>query len=103
MPLRLRPSLLIAAAITLLPAAVSAQDTPLAGSIGIGTTGITLEAKATLTSTLVARGSYNYLDFDVDDQEYDDIDYDVAFDGSTATPAADYHPFRQAGMRPAAP
>ncbi|WP_306251172.1 hypothetical protein [Parvularcula sp. IMCC14364] len=76
----------------------SAQDSRAAGSIGLGTNGISLEAKASLTSTLVARGGYNYLKGDIGDQDYDGIEYGVEFDASTVSVAADYHPFRNAFM-----
>ncbi len=74
----------------------AAQDSRLAGGVGVGTTGITLEAKAKLTGSLVARGGYDFLQFDIGDQSYDDVDYNVDLDFSTVSVFVDFHPFQSA-------
>lgn len=73
--------------------AVQADENRFAPGVGIGTTGISLDAKARLTDRLYARAGYNFLEFDLDDEEYDGVVYDADTDFSTFNAALDYHPF----------
>lgn len=60
--------------------------------LGVGTTGATVEAKYAPSKTVMLRGSYNYLDFSMD-EEFDDIDYDGDFKANTVAGFVDIAPF----------
>ncbi|MCI5046966.1 MAG: hypothetical protein MRY59_05655 [Aquisalinus sp.] len=87
--------------LALLPATALAGDEGegrIAGAFGGGTTGVTLEVKAKLRSTLVARSGVSWLNFELNGEELDDITYDSQIDINTLSMAADYHPFKNPWM-----
>lgn len=82
----------VAAAAFVHPAA--AQDVALEASLG--TTGIAGGGQVGLTRYFALRGSYNFLEFDLDEQEYDGITYSSELDFSTFSGFVDVHPFGNA-------
>ena len=87
--------------LALLPTTALAGDEGegrIAGAFGGGTTGVTLEVKAKLRSTLVARSGVSWLNFELNGEELDDITYDSQIDINTLSMAADYHPFKNPWM-----
>ncbi|MCI5045040.1 MAG: hypothetical protein MRY72_10115 [Aquisalinus sp.] len=87
--------------LTLLPATALGGDGSegrAAGAFSGGTTGVTLEVKAKLRSTLVARSGVSWLNFELNGEELDGITYDSQIDINTLSMAADYHPFKNPWM-----
>ena len=85
----------------LLPSSALAESEEagrVAGAFGGGSTGVTLELKAKLSSTLVARSGVNWLNFELNGEELDGIKYDSQIDINTLSMAADYHPFKNPWM-----
>lgn len=74
-----------------LPAA-AAQEVGV--DIGIGTTGISGNVQYKAFDMLVLRGGYNYLEHEMDDEEFDDITYETEVDFSTFGAFVDLHPFQ---------
>ncbi len=81
-----------ALAIAAAPQAVFAEAKSV--DAGIGTTGIGVNASAKLLPWVAVRGGYNYLQFELDEMEYDGIEYDTEIDFSTFGGFVDIHPFR---------
>lgn len=61
--------------------------------LGVGTTGLTAEAKFAATDVVALRGSFNYLEVSLD-EEYDDIDYDGDFNANSFGGFVDVAPFK---------
>jgi len=76
--------------------AAMAQDSRVAVDAGIGTTGLSGNVQFALNRQFIIRGGYNYLEFDMDDQSYDDISYDTELDFNTIGGFVDVHPFANA-------
>jgi hypothetical protein len=64
--------------------------------VGLGTTGVSGHIQVGLTRKLAARLGYNWLDYSVEDQEYDDIVYDGDLEFSGFGGYVDLHPFENA-------
>lgn len=60
---------------------------------GVGTPGIFVEGKVALGDSLVVRGSYNFLDFSVD-ETFDGIAYTGDLNFSNLGGFVDFHPFK---------
>lgn len=73
-------------------AAAGAAEAQVAVGAGIGTTGASVEAQATVAPGLSLRGGYNYFEYEADDT-YDDIAYEGDLDLSTVGAFLDWHPF----------
>ena len=59
----------------------------------IGTPGIGVGVKAEVFPRIGVRLGYDYLALELDDEEFDDVTYDVDADFSAFTLAVDFHPF----------
>ena len=81
---------------TAIASPAAAQDTRFAADLGIGTTGIAGNLQVGLADWVAVRGGYNFLQFDLDDQDYDDITYSSELDFSTFGGFVDLHPFSNA-------
>jgi hypothetical protein len=58
-----------------------------------GTLGLGAELSAKLASDINARIGYNTLDFDFDDEEFEDVEYDLGVDFSSFSALADWYIF----------
>lgn len=84
------------ASVIALPA-FSQNDSRIAISGGVGTTGGTLEAQVKLNDFFTLSGGANAFKFDVD-ESVEDIDYTGEFDFSGANAFVQLHPFRSSFM-----
>ena len=74
-------------------ASVQADESRFSGGVGVGTTGLTLDGKLKLSERLYVRTGFNYLEFDLDDKDFEGISYDVETDFTTLNATVDFHPF----------
>lgn len=81
-----------ASAFILTAASAHAQDR-LAIDGSLGTTGLGANLQFKIQERVVLRGGINYLEYDVADENYDGVDYDVSLSMSNASGFLDLHPF----------
>jgi hypothetical protein len=82
---------LIAAASTL--SLLSAAQAGIGADVTAGTPGVSGSLHFQVTPFVTLRGSYNFFEFDFDEQEIEDILYDAAVDFSQVGGFVDVHPF----------
>ncbi|MGV6820578.1 MAG: hypothetical protein ACWA5T_08795 [Parvularcula sp.] len=75
-----------------LPAA-AAPKSRLALDGSLGTSGFGLHLQYKIHERVIFRGGYSYLNYDVADENYDGVDYDISIDMNTLTGTIDFHPF----------
>ncbi len=83
-------TLTVAAAVLIMGTTASAGDIGL--GVGAGTAGVSVEVKTSVAERFVLRGSYNYLDFEVD-ETFDEIDYNGDLNLSNFGGFLDAYPF----------
>ncbi|MCQ8184431.1 hypothetical protein [Parvularcula maris] len=74
-------------------ALLSAAQAGVGADVTVGTPGVSGSLHLQVTPFVTLRGSYNFFEFDFDDQEYDDIVYDAGVDFSQVGGFVDVHPF----------
>ena len=86
---------LLATATTLLFSAptLAGEKSRLALDGSLGTSGFGLNLQYKIHERVVFRGGYSYLNYDVADENYDGVDYDVSIDMNTLAGTIDFHPF----------
>lgn len=90
---KLNSIIAISAILSAFPTIASAGEFGVGAAIG--TTGATIEAKTSFADKFMVRGSFNYLEFNTD-QDYDGIDYDADLNLTTFGGFVDFAPFGNA-------
>ncbi|MEE4209804.1 MAG: hypothetical protein V2I43_11110 [Parvularcula sp.] len=73
--------------------AIASANAQVGADASIGTQGLSFQAQAKILPVLVLRGGVHALDFEIEDREFDGIDYDVELGFTQFGGYADLHPF----------
>ncbi|MEM8985571.1 MAG: hypothetical protein AAGC95_02515 [Pseudomonadota bacterium] len=85
-----------ACAASFLWAAPGLAESRIAVGGNIGTTGVAADVQFKVNDFIVLRGGGNYLEFELNEETYDDIEYDAEIDFTNFAAFVDLHPFANA-------